>query len=98
MKLRIAAVMAFGAGLIGYLAWPLIAPPTHFDTISIVTETVEMTDLAICIVLGFVAGFVGYLLSWPFGRQVGVLAAPAGLAVWAFRSGNIANMTQQYPA
>ncbi|MDD5459643.1 MAG: hypothetical protein PHF37_09665 [Phycisphaerae bacterium] len=97
MKLRIAAVLALGAGLIGFAAWPLIATPTPFDTVSAATETIEAADLAICVALGFAAGFIGYLLSWPFGKQVAVLAAPAGLAVWAFRSGNIANMTQQYP-
>jgi len=97
MKLRIAIVLALGAALIGFAAWPLVAPPTPFDTASAAAKIVSLTNFAIFIALGFAVGFIGYLLSWPFGKQVAVLAAPAGLAIWAFRSGNIAGMIQEYP-
>jgi hypothetical protein len=47
--------------------------------------------------LALVAGFIGYFVSWPFGRQIGILAAPSGLAIWAVRSGSMAGLIQLNP-
>jgi hypothetical protein len=44
--------------------------------------------------LAFVIGLASYFLSWPYGSQIGVLAVPAGLAVWAARSGDIGTLMQ----
>jgi len=49
------------------------------------------------VALAFLAGLIGYFVSWPYGREIGILAAPSGLAVWAFRSGSMANLIQQNP-
>jgi hypothetical protein len=49
------------------------------------------------VALAFAAGLIGYFVSWPYGREIGILAAPSGLAVWAFRSGTMANLIQQNP-
>ena len=48
--------------------------------------------------LAFLASLLGYFISWPYGRQIGVLAAPAGLAIIALRSPNMASAIQQNPA
>jgi hypothetical protein len=42
--------------------------------------------------LAFVTGLAGYFASWPYGRQIGVLAVPCGLAIWAGRSGTMAGL------
>ena len=95
MKLRIAVVAALGGVVIGFLAWPLAAPsdplaPMRFSDISL--------GAAITLVLlALLLGFVGYFLSWPYGREIGILAAPAGLAVWAVRSGTMAQLMQRNP-
>jgi len=47
--------------------------------------------------LAFLAGLLGYFVSWPYGRQIAVLAVPAGMAIWAVRSGNMAGMMQMNP-
>jgi hypothetical protein len=39
--------------------------------------------------LAFAAGFLSYIVSWPKGSLVAPLAAPAGMAVWAFASGDM---------
>ncbi|MHC4216625.1 MAG: hypothetical protein ACYSWP_25035 [Planctomycetota bacterium] len=51
----------------------------------------------VLVVLAFVAGFIGYFVSWPFGREIGILAAPFGLAIWAVRSGSMAGLMQLNP-
>ncbi len=96
MKLRIAAAAAVGVVVIGVLAWPLAEPAEPF-------EAVRMSNLgaggaAILLALAFAVGLVGYFVSWPHGREIGILAVPAGLAIWAARTGNMASQIQMSPA
>ncbi len=49
-------------------------------------------------VLAFSTGLLTYFVSWPYGREIGVLAVPAGLAVWAVRNGSIAGLLQLNPS
>jgi hypothetical protein len=44
------------------------------------------------------AGFIAYFLSWPYGREIGILAAPSGLAIWAVRRGTMAGLMQRTAA
>lgn len=94
-KFRIAVVVVFGAVLIGLLAWPLAAPP---DPIGPMRFTDVSLGAAITLVLlAFFVGFVAYFLSWPYGREIGILAVPAGLGVWAIRAGSMAQLMQINP-
>jgi hypothetical protein len=97
MKLRIAAAAACGVVVIGLLAWPLAAPPEPFRAVSVFAGTISPADTIILAVLALVVGFVAYFLSWPYGREIGILAVPSGLAVWAVRCGNMAAMAQLNP-
>jgi hypothetical protein len=90
MKLRIAAAAAIGVLLIGVLAWPLAEP---FGRVG----AMEPRGAAILMVLAFIAGLIGYFVSWPFGREIGILAVPSGLAIWAARSGTMAGLIQLNP-
>jgi len=92
MRLRIAAAVATGAILIGILAWPLAAPPEPFGALSLTAGTISFGGAIILALLACLAGFIAYFLSWPYGREIGILAAPAGLAIWAVRCGNMANL------
>lgn len=98
MKLRIAAAVGCGVVLIGLLAWPLAAPPEPFRALSVFAGVISLTDVIIFAVLALVAGFVGYFVSWPYGREIGILAVPSGLAVWAVRCGSMAALTQLNPS
>jgi len=95
MKLRIAASMAIGVLLIGILAWPLAAPAEPFGTVSITAGTISAGGAVVLAVLAFLAGFIGYFVSRPYGREIGILAAPAGLTFWALRSGNMVNLIRR---
>jgi hypothetical protein len=90
MKLRIAASAAVGVLLIGVLAWPIAEPFCRVGAMGS-GRVVEL------VVLAFVAGFIGYFVSWPFGREIGILAVPFGLSVWAIRSGSMAGLIQLNP-
>jgi hypothetical protein len=90
VKLRIAAVAVVGAALIYGGGWRLAGSPNSVDDMAY-GHAVPLVALA------FAAGLIGYFVSWPYGREIGILAAPSGLAVWAFRSGTMANLIQQSP-
>lgn len=96
-KLRITAVLATGIVLIGILAWPLVEASEPFGAVSIVAGSITLGKAVALVGLAFVAGFIGYFLSWPYGREIGVLAVPAGVSVLAIRSGSMANLMQLNP-
>ena len=90
MKLRIGAAAAVGIVLIGILGWRLTEPIAT-------TGSVDPGGIVTLVILALLAGLIGYFVSWPHGRQIGILAAPFGLAVWAGRSGSMAILMQLHP-
>ena len=94
-KLRVAAAAAVGVLLIGILAWPLARPVEPFGAVRAVS--LDATAKAVLVGLAFLCGLLGYFISWPHGREIGILAVPSGLAIWAVRSGSMASLMQQHP-
>ena len=47
--------------------------------------------------LAVAAGMIGYFVSWPYSREVGILAVPAGLGIWAVRCGNMTSLLLENP-
>jgi len=94
MKVRIAVVSAVGIAAIGVYAWPMVAPADPFDVVSVVNGRINVNDIIVIIGLAFGAGFVSYFLAWPYGKQMGVLAVPAGLGLWASRGGDVGTLMQ----
>lgn len=95
IKLRIVAAAAIGGTLIGILAWPLAAPADPLGAVR--ASNVTAYGATALLVLAFVAGFIAYFLTWPYGREIAILAAPSGLALLAVRSGSLARLTQLHP-
>ena len=93
-KLRLTASLLTGIILIGILGWPLTKPADPFGAVSLAGHTISFSDAVSLAILAFFAGFIAYFLSWPQGREIAVLAVPAGLAVWAVRSGTMAGLMQ----
>ncbi len=90
MKLRIAAVAVVGVVLVGILAKLMAAQSGPIGDIS-------LSGAAALVILAFIAGFIGYFVSWPYGREIGILAAPFGLVVWAIRTDSMASLMQLSP-
>jgi hypothetical protein len=96
MRLRIAASVATGVILIGILAWPLASSSEPLNAVR-ATE-ISVGGLITLVVLSFLTGLIGYFVSWPHGREIGILAVPSGLMVWAVRSGSMSSLMQLYPS
>jgi len=89
--------MAIGIILIGILAWPIAGPIEPLGAVSVATGSINASNSIILVVLAFLSGFIAYFLSWPYGQEIGILAAPSGLAVLALRTGSMASLMQLNP-
>lgn len=96
MRLRIVITMAAGIGILAFLAFPLIAPPTPLDAITFYTGNITPVSAALYIAIAYIAGMVAHLVSYPHGRHLAPLAIPAGLAACTFRSGTMTSLLQQH--
>jgi hypothetical protein len=96
MRLRIAAAAATGVVLIGILAWPLASSSEPLD--AVLAGDISIGGLITLVVLAFLTGLLAYFVSWPHGREIGILAVPFGLAIWAVRSGSMTTLIQLNPA
>ena len=95
MRLRIAASAATGVILIGFLAW-LSAAPEPLGVVS--ADTISGGGKVTLVGLAFLTGLLAYFVSWPYGREIGVLAVPSGLAIWAVRCGSMAGLMRANPS
>jgi hypothetical protein len=91
-KLRIAAVAALGIVVIGFWAWPVARPEDPL--LPVRASELGLAGTLVLLAAAFALGLVGYYLSWPHGREIGILTVPFGLSVWALRSGPMRALTQ----
>lgn len=97
IRLKLLASLLAGIILIGLLPWPLITTPEQLPIVSLVSAKIRFTQAATLIILASLSGFIAYFLSWPQGREIGILAVPSGLAVWALHTTSMANLIQLHP-
>jgi hypothetical protein len=91
-KLRIGLVAALGIVVIGIFCWPLAAPR---DPMAPVRSTdVGLPGTLALLAVAFVVGAAAYFVSWPHGREMGILAVPFGLCLWGLRSGPMAVLNE----
>jgi hypothetical protein len=88
VKLKITTTLLLGIILIGLLGWPLVVPIEPFGVVSVPALHGAVTLLGLAVLVGF----IGYFISKPLGREIGILAVPVGLAIWAVRCGNMAEL------
>ncbi len=94
-KLKLTGTLLVGIVLIGLFAWPLAAPSEPLGAVYYGTTTIG--EAMILVALAVLAGLIGYFVCWPHGREIGILAVPAGLAVWGLRTGSMADLLKLNP-
>jgi predicted small integral membrane protein len=97
MRIRIVLAVAIGVVLLGILPWNQIKPGPE-GIFALLSGNISRADLITCAILAFGAGFLASTVCTPFGMQIGVIAAPAGMAVWSFRSADLSTLFQASPA
>ena len=96
MKLRIASAAVIGVVLIGIISWPSESPPDPFG--SLVLNEIGTHGAVTLLIMAFIAGLVSYFAAWPYGREIGILAVPFGLSLWAIKTGSTGGLMQLNPA
>ncbi|MFA5293502.1 MAG: hypothetical protein WC496_10765 [Phycisphaerae bacterium] len=97
MRIRIIAAFAIGVVLLGLLPASRISPPAA-GVFAILNGAVSAQDLLIFAFLSLAAGFIASALCTPYGAQIGILAAPAGMAYWGLKSAAMSTLFQAAPA
>ncbi len=93
-KLKIAITAGAGILLIGILCWPMVKPSDPYDPVAFCVGQISLMDVILVSLVAFISGLIGYFISWPYGKDIGVIAVPSGLALWALRSGTIGSLMQ----
>jgi hypothetical protein len=96
MRFRIIASLAIGVVLLGFLPWGLLKPEAG-GVFALLSGSISISDLLICGGLAFIGGFLSSAICTPYGSQIGILAGPAGLAVWGLRSAPLSEIFQMAP-
>ncbi len=96
-KIRIGIALAIGVMLVGLLPWSRIQPIDN-GVFGFFTGSINLSDLILCGTLALAAGFVASAVCTPLGMQIGVLAVPAGMTFWSFKSEAISTLFQAVPA
>ena len=94
-KTRILLVMALGAIVIGVLNWHAAKPDDPSGLVNL--HNLSVIQGLFLFVIATMLGFVGYFIAWPYGCEIGFLAAPSGLAIWACRSASISKTLAVIP-
>ncbi|AQT68116.1 hypothetical protein STSP2_01271 [Anaerohalosphaera lusitana] len=89
IRIRAALAAIVGVVVLGFFAWPMLKPSFPQGAVTLYHGDVSIVSIIACIILAALAGLLAYFAAWPNGRQLAPLAAPAGLAYVAFRSGQM---------
>ncbi|MHC4265465.1 MAG: hypothetical protein ACYSUK_05970 [Planctomycetota bacterium] len=98
LKIRLAAAAVLGIIIIGFLAFPLVNQPDPYTVISLTAGQFTIEAVLTLAALALVCGVLGFFASWPYGKEIGIFAVPFGLAIWAIRTGSVANLLQSNPS
>jgi len=91
-RLRIAAVLAIGIVIMGFLAWPLVVPDDPLTAVTLYGGQIDILSMVLCLALAVAIGAASYFVSYPYGYEMGPLAVPAGLATWACKGGDMTSL------
>lgn len=91
-RAKITIVLLVGVLLVGLVGHNLIKPSQTDTVVVFYGGQIGIAPLIILIILGFVSGFISTFIARPYGKEIGVLAAPAGLGFITLISGNITDL------
>jgi len=97
-KIKIWVILGVMVLLFGVLGWSWVRPADGYDGLTVVLSGKPGTVILSAIGLGMLGVVVGVLFGRRHGIQMGMLAIPAGLTVWAVLSGNMERMLLEYSA
>jgi hypothetical protein len=96
-KIRI--VIAYAVGVFSIIYFPIHITQSSANTIfSLLNPSLTPANLMLYGLLSLALGFVVSAICTPYGFQIGVIAVPAALTVWAIKISSISVLFQADPA
>ncbi len=89
VKLKIALVLAVSGVVFGTVGWALVRPEEPGGAVSVLMGGRTAGVLLSMFALGVVVCLAGSVIGTVNGRHIGQIAIPAGLTVWAMRTGSM---------
>lgn len=89
-KVRIGAVLTFGAVVLGIFCWPLVAAGTDREAVVFFNSIISLQDGLLILLASYATGAAAYFIGSPNGKYTAMAAVPMGIGVWAMRSGTMA--------
>jgi hypothetical protein len=94
-RIKATAVLVMGIVIWGVPLWHFVTLDDPMDAVTLFGH-ISALHIGMTIGIAFAMGFTAYFISWPYGREIGVLAVPAGLAAWAVRSGDMTELMRTH--
>ena len=89
-------ILGVMAVLFGVWGWSWVRPADGYEGMTVVLNGKSGVVILSALGLGLIGVLVGVLFGRRHGIQMGMLAIPAGLTVWAVLSGNMERMLLEY--
>jgi hypothetical protein len=96
IRLRLTIAFSVGAVIIGMLPWGFAKPDDPLMPFSILTSGINFQNILLLILLLAVSVVITYFLCRPYSFEFACVTIPAGIGVWTFRSGEMANILQGF--
>ena len=94
-RIKVTAVLVLGIVVWGVVLWHFVSLDDPMGAVTLAGH-ISVAHIAMTIITAVVVGFAAYFIAWPYGREIGILAVPAGLAAWAVRSGDMAELMRTH--
>ncbi|MCP4711049.1 MAG: hypothetical protein GY869_20715 [Planctomycetes bacterium] len=88
-KIKVLVILGVLVVLFGVLGWSWVRPADGYDGMTVVLSGKPMRVILSGLGLGLIGVLLGVLFGRRHGMQMGMLAIPTGLTVWAILSGNM---------
>ena len=95
-KIKILIVLGVSGLLFAWLGWSWVRPTDAQDSLTVVMSGHALRVVLAVLILGLIGTAIGVWVGKPYGRQLGMLAIPAGLTVWAIQAGNMERLLMRH--
>ncbi len=89
IKARLILSLASGVLIVGFGGARLLDTPDPYTPIALACGAINLPAAIGLVALCLLTGVIGYLVTWPYGRRLGILAVPAGLTWWAMKTASV---------
>lgn len=96
LSLRLVLALTIGSVIVGMLPWEFVSPEDPVNPVSLLTADINALTLIVLVLLSLAAVALTFFSCSPYSFEFASVTIPAGLAIWALKSGQMANLLQNF--